>query len=107
MTGPRRDEQIVWAESNAVVYANSVLGARTMKYPDYLDIAIALTGRAPKAGCHLPEERAPQVRVTVPPLEGMDDSLWPLHRLSDRDRVARCHSARRGSCPGTALTRTR
>ncbi len=75
---PARDEQIVWAESNAVVYANSVLGARTMKYPDYLDIAIALTGRAPKAGCHLPEERAPQVRVTVPPLEDVDDSLWPL-----------------------------
>lgn len=75
---PARDEQIVWAESNAVVYANSVLGARTMKYPDYLDIAIALTGRAPKAGCHLPEERAPQVRITVPPLEGADDSLWPL-----------------------------
>ena len=75
---PARDEQIVWAESNAVVYANSVLGARTMKYPDYLDIAIALTGRAPKAGCHLPEERAPQVRVTVPPLDGVDDSLWPL-----------------------------
>lgn len=75
---PARDEQVVWAESNAVVYANSVLGARTMKYPDYLDIAIALTGRAPKAGCHLPEERAPQVRVTVPPLENVDDSLWPL-----------------------------
>jgi cis-L-3-hydroxyproline dehydratase len=75
---PARDEQIVWAESNAVVYANSVLGARTMKYPDYLDIAIALTGRAPKAGCHLLEERAPQVRVTAPPLEDVDDSLWPL-----------------------------
>lgn len=75
---PARDEQIVWAESNAVVYANSVLGARTMKYPDYLDIAIALTGRAPKAGCHLPEERLPQIRVTLPLLEGVDDSLWPL-----------------------------
>ena len=75
---PARDEQIVWAESNAVVYANSVLGARTMKYPDYLDIAIALTGRAPKAGCHLPEQRAPQMKVTVPPLENVDDSLWPL-----------------------------
>ncbi len=75
---PAREEQIVWAESNAVVYANSVLGARTMKYPDYLDIAIALTGRAPKAGCHLPEERLPKIRVTVPPLEGVDDSLWQL-----------------------------
>ncbi|MBU2327777.1 MAG: aconitase family protein, partial [Alphaproteobacteria bacterium] len=75
---PARGEQIVWAESNAVVYANSVLGARTMKYPDYLDIAIALTGRAPRAGCHLPEERAPRLRVTVPPLANADDSLWPL-----------------------------
>jgi predicted aconitase len=58
---PQRDEQVVWAESNAVVYANSVLGARTMKYPDYLDICIALTGRAPLAGCHLDEGRLPQM----------------------------------------------
>ena len=46
-SAPKAGEQIVWAESNAVVYANSVLGARTLKYPDYLDICIALTGRAP------------------------------------------------------------
>src|SRR5690606_15440457 len=30
-SAPRLGEQIVWAESNAVVYANSVLGARTLK----------------------------------------------------------------------------
>ena len=50
-SAPKAGEQIVWAESNAVVYANSVLGARTLKYPDYLDICIALTGRAPLIGC--------------------------------------------------------
>ena len=77
-TAPKRDEQIVWAESNAVVYANSVLGARTMKYPDYLDICIALTGRAPKAGCHLDSGRQPQLHVQVPELKGLDDSFYPL-----------------------------
>jgi predicted aconitase len=43
-SAPGFGEHIGWAESNAVVYANSVIGARTMKYPDYLDICIALTG---------------------------------------------------------------
>ncbi|WP_265314705.1 aconitase X catalytic domain-containing protein, partial [Pseudomonas aeruginosa] len=42
-------EQIVWAESNAVLFANSVLGARTNKYADFMDICCALTGRAPNA----------------------------------------------------------
>ena len=41
-SAPARGEQIVWAESNAVVYANSVLAARTLKYPDYLDICCLL-----------------------------------------------------------------
>ena len=48
-------------QSNAVVYANSVVGARTLKYPDYLDICIALTGRAPLAGCHLDQGRCASV----------------------------------------------
>jgi cis-L-3-hydroxyproline dehydratase len=46
-TAPCAGENIGWAESNAVVFANSVLGARTQKYPDFLDVCIALTGRAP------------------------------------------------------------
>ncbi len=32
-TAPKAGDQIVWAESNAVVYANSVLGARTLEVP--------------------------------------------------------------------------
>ncbi|EHS48692.1 protein of unknown function DUF521 [Rhizobium sp. PDO1-076] len=77
-TAPKRDEQIVWAESNAVVYANSVLGARTMKYPDYLDICIALTGRAPKAGCHLDAQRQPALRISLTAPGDVDDSFYPL-----------------------------
>jgi len=62
-SAPKRGDQIAWAESNAVVYANSVLGARTMKYPDFLDIAIALTGRAPYGGLHLQENRLATVVI--------------------------------------------
>ncbi|MFN3993217.1 MAG: aconitase X, partial [Tabrizicola flagellatus] len=46
---PRAGQNIAWGESNAVMFANSVLGARTLKYPDYLDVLVALTGRAPAA----------------------------------------------------------
>ena len=47
---PSFGEQIAWSESNAVAFANSVIGARTNRYGDYLDICCALTGRAPAAG---------------------------------------------------------
>ena len=74
--GPR--EPVAWAESNAVVYANSVLGARTVKHPDFLDLLIALTGRAPLSGVYLDAHRraALEIRVELP--AGHDDALWPL-----------------------------
>lgn len=77
-TAPAAGEQIVWAESNAVVYANSVLGARTQKYPDFLDICIALCGRAPLAGCHLDGPRQAGLIVEVQSLGPVDDSFYPL-----------------------------
>lgn len=77
-TAPAAGEQIVWAESNAVVYANSVLGARTQKYPDFLDICIALCGRAPLAGCHLDDQRMAGLIIEVPAFSALDDSFWPL-----------------------------
>ncbi len=49
---PGRGEHIAWAESNAIVFANSVLGARTNRYGDFIDICAALTGRVPDAGLH-------------------------------------------------------
>jgi predicted aconitase len=53
--------QIAWAESNAIVFANSVLGARTNRYGDFIDICAAITGRAPASGLHLTENRRGQV----------------------------------------------
>lgn len=77
-SAPALGEQIVWAESNAVVFANSVLGARTQKYPDYLDICVALTGRAPSTGCHLDEGRLAVLQIDVQAPEGFDDAFYPL-----------------------------
>ncbi len=54
---PALGEHVAWAESNAIVFANSVLGARTGRYGDFIDICCAITGRAPAAGLHLDEER--------------------------------------------------
>ncbi len=77
-TAPTFGEQIVWAESNAVMFANSVIGARTQKYPDFLDVAIALTGRAPASGSHLDIGRQPTVCIKVDDLKNPDEMLWPL-----------------------------
>lgn len=58
---PTLAQDIAWGESNAVVYANSCLGARTEKYADYLDICCAIAGIVPAAGVHLPEHRQPRI----------------------------------------------
>lgn len=60
---PAAGEDVAWAESNAVVFVNSVLGARTNRYGDFLDICAAITGRAPRYGLHVPENRAATVLV--------------------------------------------
>jgi cis-L-3-hydroxyproline dehydratase len=61
-----------------VVFANSVLGARTLKYPDYLDILVALTGRAPAADCYLDAGRRATIRLVLPPMGEVDDLFFPL-----------------------------
>lgn len=77
-TAPGPGEAVGWAESNAVVYANSVLAARTVKHPDFLDLFIALTGRAPLSGAYLDENRAARRLVRVERPLGHDDALWPM-----------------------------
>jgi len=62
---PRLGDQIAWGESNAIVFANSVLGARTNRYGDFLDICCALTGRAPVSGLHTDEGRRATLQVDV------------------------------------------
>lgn len=54
---PAVGTDVAWGESNAVVFCNSVLGARTNRYGDFLDIACAIAGVAPDYGLHRPENR--------------------------------------------------
>lgn len=77
-TAPKEGEQIMWAESNAVVFSNSVLGSRSIKCPDFLDICVALTGRAPNCGAHVTSQRRPQVVIDITPDIDGDDSLFPV-----------------------------
>jgi len=78
---PAFGQQIAWGESNAIVFANSVLGARTERYPDLFDICCAITGRAPAMGLHLTENRGGEIlfrlRDIPKALEGSDD-FYPV-----------------------------
>ena len=62
---PRFGAQIAWGESNAIVFANSVIGARTNRYGDFIDLCCAMTGRAPAYGLHLKENRVARALVEV------------------------------------------
>lgn len=75
---PVAGENIAWSESNAVIYANTVIGARTTKLPDFLDLCCAITGRAPEQGVYLTEHRRPAIILTVDAPETVDDAFWPL-----------------------------
>ena len=77
-SAPQAGETIAWAESNAVIFANTVLGARTPKHPDFLDLCIALTGRAPLSGVYLTENRRAQTIIDVELPDNVDDAFWPL-----------------------------
>ena len=67
---PRPGQHVAWAESNAIVFANSCLGARTDRYGDFTDLCAALTGRVPLAGLHLEENRMASMILDVVDLEG-------------------------------------
>lgn len=62
---PSFGEVISWAESSAVVFANSVLGARTNREGGPSALASAIIGKTPEYGLIIEEEREPQVLVKV------------------------------------------
>ncbi len=78
---PGLGQQIAWGESNAVAFANSVLGARTNRYGDFLDIACAVSGRAPYGGLHLTENRRATLVFDVrglPVAVTRDETFFPV-----------------------------
>jgi predicted aconitase len=62
---PSLGSQIAWAESNAVCYSNSVLGARTNRESGPTSLASAITGLTPLYGYRLNENRLPGTVVEV------------------------------------------
>jgi predicted aconitase len=79
---PALGEQVAWAESNAIVFCNSVLGARTERYGDFTDIACAITGRVPDAGLHQTDARRAVLVIRLgpdlPEALVQDDSFYPV-----------------------------
>lgn len=71
---PRMGEHIAWNESSAVVFANSVFGARTNREGGPSALAAALTGRVPEYGFHLSQNRHADLRFLLnTSLKGIHD----------------------------------
>ncbi len=62
---PAYGEHVAWSESNAVSYANSVLGARTNREGGPSALAASIIGKTPRYGLHLPLNRVPTEVVEV------------------------------------------
>ncbi|HTV70042.1 MAG TPA: aconitase X catalytic domain-containing protein [Rhizobiaceae bacterium] len=78
---PAQGADVAWGESNAVVFCNSVLGARTNRYGDFLDIACAIAGRAPDYGLHRSENRLATLvfDVSALPAAFLESAFaWPI-----------------------------
>lgn len=81
MYKPEFGQQIAWGESNAIVFANSVIGARTERYPDLMDICAAITARVPAVGLHLDENRIGQILIRlkdIPPNVQASETFFPV-----------------------------
>jgi predicted aconitase len=99
---PGPGEHVAWTESNAIVFANSVLGARTDRYGNFLDICAAITGREPDAGLHCKATHRGQVLFdpgNVPERLLREDVLY---LVLGRNRKRRRHRE-----PGNATHRYR
>ncbi|MGH9210450.1 MAG: aconitase X [Acidimicrobiales bacterium] len=78
---PAPGTHVAWAESNAVVFANSVLGARTNRYGDFVDACAALTGRVPLSELHTDAGRLASTVFHVRGLSvrlALDPVLFPV-----------------------------
>lgn len=76
---PKRGEHVAWAESNAVCFANSVLGARTNREGGPSALAAAIVGATPDYGLHRAPARQPTIVFDVrAKIEGIGFSLLGL-----------------------------
>ncbi len=79
---PKLGEHLAWTESSAVVYANSVLGARSNRYVEFIDMCAAITGRVPDCGLHNTEARQATALFELGEMPaGWYDDDWFFHAL--------------------------
>jgi predicted aconitase len=62
---PHLGEPVAWGDTGTVIYANSVLGARSNFESGPVAFAAALTGRTPAYGFHLDERRGGNILVQL------------------------------------------
>jgi predicted aconitase len=106
---PHRGEHVAWGESNAIAFCNAVLGARTNRYGDFIDVAAAITGRVPDAGLHRDEARHAtlvlRLATDVPPSLRDDDALAPVLGIVLGRRAGSAVAAIEGLPPGQSEDR--
>ena len=81
---PRFGDHITWASSGSLVYANSVLGARSNRDACHVVIAAGVAGVIPEWGLHLTENRKGQVRVSTKNLNIAEYNLADYQALGWR-----------------------
>ncbi len=62
---PRFGQHLSWEESSAVIYVNSVIGARANREPILMDLVSAITGRTLCSGLHIDENRKGEILYNV------------------------------------------
>jgi len=67
LSKPETGSHLAWAESSAVIYANSILESWTNREGGPSALAAALIGKVPDYGMHQPQNRRPNVLVEVKP----------------------------------------
>jgi predicted aconitase len=106
---PSLGEQVAWGESNAIAFCNSVLGARTNRYGDFIDVAAAITGRVPDAGLHRTEARRATLVLSlasdVPRALRDADVLFPVLGIVLGRRAGSAVAAIDGLPPGQSEDR--
>jgi hypothetical protein len=71
---PRFGEHVAWAESSAISFVNSVIGARTNREGGPSALAASIIGKTPNYGLHLDENRKAQLVIDVQ--TELHDSDW-------------------------------
>ncbi len=70
---PRRGEIVAFAESSAIVYVNSIIGAKTNRHGNLDALAASIVGKVPYTGLLIDENRKADVKVNVKFDEPLDE----------------------------------